>query len=401
MQPSRFSSLALAALLQVVPLCRAVVTQPMLSTSSFAIVFRWLAGATLALGGHHAVSGASTLIVSSTKATGTNGVAFRYRILTSPHSANVFSATPVAPTTSLPPGLKLDPDPAGTITGTPTQEGTWTLRLMASDGGRASRTVFTNLTITVVANPNLKPPTLVSQPQPLTVTNGGNASFSVNASGSAPLTYQWQFAGANLTGKTTSNLTLTAVTPAAEGDYRVVVKNNSGSVTSQVAHLTVLVPPAFVTVPTSLSVTSGSPASFQVAATGTAPLTYTWFFQGAPIAGANTDTFAIPSTTTADTGDYTVQVSNAAGSITSSPAHLEVQELIATPLKFGPITSADGVVSLQLTGPIRTTYVLWVSTDLTQWTPISTNSVLDGVFSFQEPVDPAAPLRFYRATTGN
>jgi hypothetical protein len=93
------------------------------------------------------------------------------------------------------------------------------------------------------------PLTIAGQPQGQTVLAGGNATFSVTASGAAPLTYQWQYNEANLadggriSGATTATLSISNVETNDAGNYRVVVSNPTGSTTSQVAVLTVLAEP--------------------------------------------------------------------------------------------------------------------------------------------------------------
>src|ERR1035437_579281 len=82
----------------------------------------------------------------------------------------------------------------------------------------------------VVTNaPPLERPAIVSSSQNQTVTNGANVTFSVNATGTPPLAYQWQLNNMNLPGATSSNLTLTAVTFAQAGFYTVVITNGLGS----------------------------------------------------------------------------------------------------------------------------------------------------------------------------
>ncbi len=89
--------------------------------------------------------------------------------------------------------------------------------------------------------------------QPLSRTNsvGTTASFSVEAAGSVPLSYQWRRQGANLlngpnvSGVATTNLVLTNVQLADAAGYTVVVTNAYGSVTSSVAQLTVVNPGRF------------------------------------------------------------------------------------------------------------------------------------------------------------
>jgi hypothetical protein len=86
----------------------------------------------------------------------------------------------------------------------------------------------------------LLPPTITTQPASETVTAGQTATFTVVASGTAPLNYQWQKNGANISGATSASYTTPATTTADSGStFDVVVSNTAGSVTSSTATLTV------------------------------------------------------------------------------------------------------------------------------------------------------------------
>jgi uncharacterized delta-60 repeat protein len=93
------------------------------------------------------------------------------------------------------------------------------------------------------------PPVIVTQPQSQTIASTTSAGFTVLASGQPPLAYQWVFNGTNLanggriSGATTNTLTIATVQPSDAGYYSVLVSNLFGSVTSQVALLTVVAPP--------------------------------------------------------------------------------------------------------------------------------------------------------------
>ena len=108
------------------------------------------------------------------------------------------------------------------------------------------------------------------------------------------------------------------------GSYTVVVANLAGSITSSVAMLTVLVPPAITTPPQSLTVNQGTNAPFSVTAGGTAPLSYQWQWNGAPISGATDTNYTVTSAQSTNAGSYTVVVTNLAGSVTSAVATLTV-----------------------------------------------------------------------------
>ena len=82
-------------------------------------------------------------------------------------------------------------------------------------------------------------PTITAHPASQTAPDGGSATFSVSASGTAPLAYQWQRNGANIAGAISASYTLSPVTTADNGaTFRCVVTNAFGSVTSNSATLT-------------------------------------------------------------------------------------------------------------------------------------------------------------------
>src|SRR5206468_4664858 len=165
-------------------------------------------------------------------------------------------------------------------------------------------------------------PTITTQPASRTVTAGQTATFSVTATGTVGLNYQWQRAGAPISGATLAGLTTPPTTSTDNGaQFTVVVSNTAGSVTSSVATLTVNSPPTITTQPASRTVTAGQTASFSVTATGTAPLSYQWQKAGVPISGATLASYTTPPTTSADDGaQFTVVVSNTAGRVRSRVA---------------------------------------------------------------------------------
>ena len=88
-------------------------------------------------------------------------------------------------------------------------------------------------------------PVIVNQPGSQTVTAGANATFTVIATGTAPLGYQWSLAGTGaLAGETNATLVLTNVQLGNSGNsYSVMVSNSGGSTNSTSATLTVMPPP--------------------------------------------------------------------------------------------------------------------------------------------------------------
>jgi hypothetical protein len=201
-------------------------------------------------------------------------------------------------------------------------------------------------------------PSISSQPASKTVTVGQTASFSVTAKGTAPLSYQWQKNGAAISGAASSSYTTPATTSTDNGAlFAVVVSNNVGKITSSSATLTVNSAPSITTQPVSKTVMAGQTATFAVTATGGAPLSYQWGKNGTPISGATSASYTTPAETTADNGaQFTVAVSNTAGSVTSSTAILTVNastlvlNVSPTSLSFGSIdTNANSTLSATLT----------------------------------------------------
>ena len=88
--------------------------------------------------------------------------------------------------------------------------------------------------------------------------------------------------------------------------------------------------PTITTQPANQSVTAGQTATFTVTATGTAPLSYQWQKSGTAIAGATASSYTTPPTTSSDNGSqFTVVVSNTAGSVTSNAATLTVNAAVS------------------------------------------------------------------------
>jgi len=179
-------------------------------------------------------------------------------------------------------------------------------------------------------------PYFLAQPVSRTVTNGANVSFSATANGSAPLSYQWQFNGTNLpaagnvSGVASNVLSIAAATTNNSGNYRLVVANSFGSVTSSVAVLTVGLAPGITAQPVNLTILTGSNAVFSATASGSSPLTYQWrkngtnLLNGSGVSGATTNLLTLTAVTTNSSGNYSLYVTNSFGAVTSSVATLTV-----------------------------------------------------------------------------
>lgn len=178
-----------------------------------------------------------------------------------------------------------------------------------------------------ILRPPSEPPRIEIQPQSQTVLEGNSVSLSVVDRGSATMAYQWRRNGVAIAGATSATLTLGATTAASAGNYTVVVSNSAGSVASTAATVTVQPapkPPTITTEPAGQVVPAGSAATLSATAAGTEPLTWQWLKNGTPIPGANSSSLTFSRAGGANSGTYSVRVTNAAGSIVSLASVLTV-----------------------------------------------------------------------------
>ena len=207
--------------------------------------------------------------------------------------------------------------------------------LRASTFGRGFWELNPGVTVTA--------PAIVTQPASTTVAVGSTASFSVTASGTAPLTYQWSKNAAAISGATSATYTTPATVAGDNGStFSVVVSNSAGTATSTNATLTVSSPtaPAITSQPSNATVTVGATASFSVTASGTAPLSYQWKKNGTAITGATSSSYTTPATVSGDNGaTFSVVVTNSAGSATSNNATLTVNPIAAPSITSQPASA--------------------------------------------------------------
>ncbi|NBV22921.1 MAG: hypothetical protein EBS05_13515 [Proteobacteria bacterium] len=200
-------------------------------------------------------------------------------------------------------------------------------RVLLIDGNSGQITVLNTLTNVQPTTPATLAPVILDQPASQTGYLNNTVTFSAAASGQAPLAYQWFFNSNPIGSATNALLTLSNLQANQTGNYFLVVTNSLGSVTSSIATLTVLISSVpFVTVPPQSQTRSvGQSAFFSVTAAGLPPLGYQWFKDGAAISGAIGNILSLGPARTNQAGNYTVVVSNSAGSVTSSlPAVLTV-----------------------------------------------------------------------------
>jgi pectate lyase len=221
--------------------------------------------------------------------------------------------------------------------------------IVSNSYGSATSAVA-NLTVDIPTGPSI-----VTQPQDVTVLPGDTATLSVVAGGSMPLIYQWYFnTNTLLPDATDSTLTISNAQLANAGVYSVVVSNMVGSVLSSNAVLTINtnpVAPEFTAQPVSLVVLMGGTASFTPVVIGTAPISYQWYKNGTPISGATSLTLTLNSVQLTNGGSYTLSASNSVGGVVSDPATLVVSTAVPLPNSaynltgYGQATTGGGFIS--------------------------------------------------------
>jgi hypothetical protein len=176
-----------------------------------------------------------------------------------------------------------------------------------------------------------------TQPVAQAVCAGSAATFTVNATGTGTLTYQWRKDGTAITGATAATYSIASVSAADAGAYTVVVTGTCGTVTSTAANLSLNAASAISAQPVAVDACQNTPAVFTVTATG-AGLTYQWRKNGTAISGATSATYTIPSATAADAGTYTVIITGSCGTVTSGAAALTVNSC-------APVTTINGTIN--------------------------------------------------------
>ena len=175
----------------------------------------------------------------------------------------------------------------------------------------------------------LVPAKIELQPANQGVKPGATAKFTVVASSTGALTYQWRRDGQELMRATNTTLSITNAQVADEGNYTVVVSNLVGPVESQPARLVILINPVIAEQPLNQTAVVGDNVIFSVMVTGTPPLGFRWKKNGlavTPVSLQGKPTLTLTNVQLAHAGLYSVLVTNPASpsGIASSNATLTV-----------------------------------------------------------------------------
>jgi hypothetical protein len=238
----------LVVLLQRTPVLRvANIAAQFVAPSRIVSLLKSFAATAASLGAVQSLAGATQFVINNQDVSGTAGIAIAPVAFTVTGASTPAASFRVSGT--LPPGLTLSNANAsgllngstGTILGTPTAAGSYSISILAYERANGGGNTFGPATIrfTIAGGvPVALAPTISTQPESQHLALGTNATLSVTADGTG-LSYQWQKDGTPITGATGSVLTLPNVSPKTMGFYRVTVSSSNGLTESAVATLTV------------------------------------------------------------------------------------------------------------------------------------------------------------------
>ena len=181
---------------------------------------------------------------------------------------------------------------------------------------------------------------------------------------------------------------------ADAGNYTVLVYNENGSLESDIATLTVLVPANILTQPTNRFVkirpdptaASATNAAFIIVATSTTPIRYQWRFNGADIPGATNTSFTVTNVQLSHEGVYNAALTDAAGTIFSAAAYLQpliTPVVVRQPASQNVVAGGPVMLSLAVSGhPTPFTYE-WRRGSIGMFTNIT--SATNSFYTFTAP----------------
>ena len=193
--------------------------------------------------------------------------------------------------------------------------GNYTVQVRNSCGSVESKAAY----LEMVSMPKILVP-----PKSQRVCQGYAATFSVQASSSEPLSYQWFKDGKMIQGATADTYTIPAANLGDTGSYSVQIRDGCNLIESEAANLQTIGVPAISLQPVSQIVCQGTPVTFNVQAISDDPLSYQWFKDGVEIPGATAEAYTTQKAIPGDKGSYYVQARNSCGQTESEAANLDI-----------------------------------------------------------------------------
>jgi hypothetical protein len=265
-----------------------------------------------------------------------------------------------------------------------------TIVILLSSGTGYQTAIFT-ITASVL------PPAVTLQPQSQTLSVGGTAVFTTSASGTLPLAYQWRKDNVDIPGATGATDTLNNVQAGDAGNYSVRISNAAGSTTSAPAALVILQAPKILVQPIGATIGASSNIVLSVTASGSGPLFYQWRFNDSDIIGATGSSYSLNNAESAQSGAYTVRVTNAAGSINSDPTTILIWRGANVKPSFAPLSLSGTNPVVKINGlEDHARYRLQVTPNLFRWTEVTNLIATQTTFEIVDSIGLSWEKRFYR-----
>lgn len=180
-------------------------------------------------------------------------------------------------------------------------------------------------------------PEITLQPQSISINEGQSTSLNVVVQENPTPSYQWYFNGSVISGANSATLNLNNIQRQQAGSYFVIVTNSAGVVQSQSVDVDVIIysSPVITSQPTCVVVNEGQSTALNFGASGNPVPSYQWYFNGAAISGANSETLSLNNIQRQQSGSYFVIATNLVGSVQSENVTISVQyapEITTQPL---------------------------------------------------------------------
>ena len=181
--------------------------------------------------------------------------------------------------------------------------------------------------------------------------------------------------------------------PAKNGTpYLIAVDGVSGGQGHVQLNWKLGIPPAFDQKPGNVEILAGEGVILSASATGIPSAAFQWQRNGIDLPGETNSLLILQNAQEGNQGNYTIVVSNFAGSVRASA----VVSVIVRPQLIGSINSSHGF-TLQLIGQPARSYIIQGSTNLIEWIPLLTNTLVTGALNFTDSQNSNLPYRFYRS----
>jgi uncharacterized lipoprotein YddW (UPF0748 family) len=243
--------------------------------------------------------------------------------------------------------------------------------------------VIGSVTVTQVTNTSARINWITDEPANTIVDYGASPSYGLSVTNPALASVHSQ--------------PLNSLSPATTYHFRVRSRDAQGNLATSgdFSFTTLASPPIIIAHPESQTVRAGSNALFSVTATGTAPLSYQWRFNGVDIDGATSSTFTRAMSTGNDSGTYSVLVTNIAGMALSSNATLMVSIPMAPMIREISLL-ADQRVRLLISSDPGYPVQVQGSPNLTEWSELATFMNTNGTAIFIDVPGTNGQKRYFR-----